>query len=422
MNSPIREPGATEPVSPPSPGRSIAILGVLGSLLLAVIIWWTRPAAGVLADVKPISLAGRALDDSPFVGTRACMNCHPGEHAAHGGSGHAKTLRQAGMDAVARLIEGRVEDDPEQEGVRWSYHREEGKLIAVREAGPERQRLPLDFALGSGAHAITFVSLSRETRPPSAEEHRLTYFTRSNTLGLTPGQASRTKSPGLSSTGLTLTPAVVLDCLECHGTRTVNPRNGGLSPETLIPNVSCERCHGPGRAHAEAALAGVTNATVLAMPFGGTRETASDQITMCGRCHRLPSMMPADSIRTDNPQIARFPSVGLTQSACFRKSNGSLSCTTCHDAHARASTDLVGYEATCKSCHATGKSSSGIPAESCSVNPRDVCIGCHMPKRETRYGLWFSDHWIRAEREPLRSHAPESGVDGRRGHQGQTHP
>ena len=35
--------------------------------------------------------------------------------------------------------------------------------------------------------------------------------------------------------------------------------------ETLIPNVTCERCHGPGRRHVEAARRGEAS---LDMPFG----------------------------------------------------------------------------------------------------------------------------------------------------------
>src|SRR6185312_11207376 len=108
-----------------------------------------------------------------------------------------------------------------------------------------------------------------------------------------------------------------------------------------------------------------------------------------GDCHRHPSLVQAGSIRTDDPEIARFQPVGLMQSACYRKSQGALSCVTCHDPHSRLSTARPAYEAACLSCH------SGPSQTACPVSPKAGCIDCHMPKRETAPHLMFTDHWIR---------------------------
>jgi hypothetical protein len=165
----------------------------------------------------------------------------------------------------------------------------------------------------------------------------------------------------------------------------------------MIPNVSCERCHGPGRAHVEAAIknsADGRESPLPTMPFGGG-ESGPEQIALCGRCHRVPSMIPTSWIRTDNAMLARFPSVGLSFSACYTKSDGALSCTTCHDPHGRTSKDTESYEAACLSCHeAEAKSTDTM--RPCPVNPRNGCIECHMPLRgPSDAGLSFTDHWIR---------------------------
>ena len=41
---------------------------------------------------------------SKLVGNKVCAECHPGEHALHAGSGHARTLKPAGKTAVALWV------------------------------------------------------------------------------------------------------------------------------------------------------------------------------------------------------------------------------------------------------------------------------------------------------------------------------
>ena len=59
-----------------------------------------------------------------------------------------------------------------------------------------------------------------------------------------------------------------------------------LETATLFPNVSCERCHGPGRDHVEAARRGEDRpahaqwGTILYHPWV--------EVNLCGECHRLP--------------------------------------------------------------------------------------------------------------------------------------
>jgi predicted CXXCH cytochrome family protein len=161
----------------------------------------------------------------------------------------------------------------------------------------------------------------------------------------------------------------------------------------MIPNVECERCHGPGRSHVEAARGGAQGAA-LGMPFGPGRWSAAEQMRLCGACHRLPEMGDPSLIRTDNPELARFQPIGLMQSACYKKTGGGLTCTTCHDPHARASTNTRDYESVCLSCH---KAPTGTP---CTVSPATGCVACHMPRRDVGRGMMVTDHWVRIAGEP----------------------
>lgn len=130
-----------------------------------------------------------------------------------------------------------------------------------------------------------------------------------------------------------MTPEETLKCFGCHATRTSHEGNAVLDRSTMIPNVSCERCHGPAREHVDAARRGETE---LTMPFGLDAWTTEQMKTFCGKCHRDPAKAPPGLIQPDNVQLARFQPVGLSQSRCYIESKGALSCVTCHDPHARA--------------------------------------------------------------------------------------
>lgn len=368
----------------------LILAGTLGIALVAWLGWrMTDPGPSRPAS-RPLTIAGVATTDRRYVGSETCRECHPGEHALHSGSGHAHTLRRPGRVETVNQIVGREFADPAQEGVGWTYHLEGNRLVADRRETDQVASFVLDFALGAGRHAITFVSVvGGESGHPEGVEHRLTYYSEDGRMDLTPGQGAGTPEADRVPLGAKLPPAILLDCLECHATPTARS-NGWLDPSILIPNVTCERCHGPGRDHVEAAREDREDR--LAMPFGPNRYSGPEQVVLCGRCHRIPEMVPPQTIRPDNLALARFPSVGLVQSACFQGSKGAFTCTTCHDPHARTSADVGRYETVCRSCH---EPDQGTP---CPVNPREGCLSCHMPSRDVGHGMLFSDHWIRVHR------------------------
>ncbi len=379
----------------------------VGVVLVGGIVWWaSRPAPAPTTERVPAS--AREEDQAErYAGYRTCRECHPGAYALYTESGHARTIRPAASRALARWLDGKEFADPEDPDVTWSYDLDDGVLSTVRTEGAEHQRLMIDFALGSGNHATTFVSVDdSDTRAPVGREHRLTYFAHEDGMGLTPGQRAETGNVGTNRLGRDLSSQMVFLCIGCHVTLTSAHGAEELDVETMIPNVSCERCHGPAREHVEKARRGQTN---LTMPFGLGRWTAESQIRMCGRCHRLPEMAPAEAIRPDNTELARFQPIGLLQSPCYKRSDGALSCVTCHDPHARTSTDRVHYEATCRSCHSDAPEHSRTV---CPVSPRSGCIDCHMPSQEATAGMSFTDHWIRVREERGGHHEPSGAEKG----------
>ena len=398
---PPHGPSSPDSAAGPAPARRVPAaltLGAAALLLGGLALWATMgrgPATGRAGAKRPAT-GWLAL----FAGDRACRECHPGETAAHSRSGHAHTLRPAAESALARRLDGLSVPDPEDPGVTWSYAFRDGRLSVRREAGSQVERFLIDYAFGSGRHATTFFSLTDpDPRHMTGLEHRLTHYTATGRLGLTPGHKAGEAVDEATPLGAQLPQGEVVHCFRCHTTMTSAADGKVLDPATMIPNIGCERCHGPARAHVAAARRGSKR---LAMPFGLGRATAAQQMELCGQCHRYPvnraplwdfEIGPAD-IRVDNPIIIRFQPVGLMQSACYTRSQGALSCVTCHDPHARTSRDRAAYEAACLSCH-----QSPAPHPACPVSPRADCLRCHMPARDAGQGILFTDHWIRVRKD-----------------------
>jgi hypothetical protein len=345
-------------------------------------------AAGLTKGTPPRSRIAAGL-----VGAQTCRECHPGESAASSRSGHSRTLRRGDLGAIARWLDGRTVKDPEVPAATWTYALANGKLEVERAENGKYQCFPLDFAVGSGANGVTFITTRHV--PGSGPgvtgvEHRLSYITRRGGLLVTPGQGkddSMSKRDEVSPSGRVLDGAALEKCLNCHATATATHGADQFDPDTLVPNVSCERCHGPGRDHVRAARKGLED-EALKVPLGLDDSAPLRQIFLCGQCHRTINSVSPRQVDERNPEIASFQPVGLELSRCFQQGKSGLRCTSCHDPHARVSRDHTAYEAVCLKCH------SPLHRRTCPVSATEGCIKCHMPTRTVSVEFEFTDHWI----------------------------
>jgi tetratricopeptide (TPR) repeat protein len=267
-----------------------------------------------------------------YIGSAACKGCHSSQFESQSQSGHAHALRRA----------------------------------APSDPGPGRRA---QWAFGAGAKATTWVS---QTSEDSIAEHGLTYYASTKSLALTPGHATsadriyRTFDPV----------ATALRCFRCHSTGPVTlARKMQVQPGET--GVRCEACHGPGRAHAES-----DGAVAIQNP---KRMTAIRINTLCGACHREASALD-DGTDWSNPWNVRHQPSYLHRAACFRNSQGALSCLTCHDPHQPLKTTAAAYDAKCVSCHPGVTHTAPVVSRSCS--------GCHMPQVPAGKDLKFTNHWI----------------------------
>jgi tetratricopeptide (TPR) repeat protein len=275
---------------------------------------------------------GLAAQETGYTGAAVCRSCHPSQFASQAKSEHARALRKA------------LPTDPVPGGkAQWAF--------------------------GAGAKAITWVS---QTGEDSIAEHGLTYYTATKSLAVTPGHKTtadvvyRTFDPAASA----------LLCFRCHST---GPITLGVKFQVQpgAPGVHCEACHGPGRAHAESSGAA---------PMQNPKRLSAARINvLCGSCHRQASDLDDDRDWSNAWNVRHQPSY-LHRAACFRNSNGALSCLTCHDSHQALQTAAAAYDGKCSGCHSK-------PVHTTAVAGRS-CVGCHMPQVAVSANLKFTNHWI----------------------------
>lgn len=241
------------------------------------------------------------------------------------------------------------------------------------------------YALGSGKYAMTYVG---EIGPQRLTEYRMTYLPARRAWCVTPGQGAL----GNLNLGDKREMGVARKCILCHAVKT---RPDSVGPAEGFLGVGCESCHGAGSAHVAAMRSGAP----ADRKMEDLRKAPADRIdAVCTRCHRSLNDVSLES--EDASQSARFQGYGLEQSACFRKSGGRLSCVTCHNPHTDVSTDRTAFVKACLTCHSTVSRQNKV----CPVNPREGCIECHMPRRQTfpdqHIPISMADHRIMAYRHP----------------------
>lgn len=356
---------------------TIALAGLAGLMISA---WWfrgrlpTRPEAPAPREHAPAETAA-------LVDEQQCGACHRRIAKDHQRSGHADTFHLTREQDIARTLADRVIPDPER-GHSFRYHHDEkdGLSVSIPERG-DGERLSLPYALGSGQHAVTFLSLQSDRFGDTfGIEHRLSLYRQGddNDFDLTPGHRGVAPSAPMEHWGKVIRGDTLSSCLGCHTTSLRIERDQIVD---LHPNVGCQSCHGSGAEHVAAKRAGST---------GGIRvpQTAAQEIELCGRCHRLPSSEPSPQLSPDIVRNVRFQPANLIQSRCYQQS-ADLRCSTCHDPHQPVSRDVTHYVERCLSCHTSGS------GKVCRVSPGEDCIRCHMPAIDVHRGIEFHDHWIR---------------------------
>lgn len=259
-------------------------------------------------------------------------------------------------------------------------------------SGFEPYRLRVDYVLGSGEHAQSYL---HRTATNSLIEFPVSWYARQGGYWqMSPGY-DRRGHQGFSR-------EINYRCMFCHNAYPDLKGSDGDSvfAAELPQGIDCERCHGPGELHIRDPKRGSI--------VNPARLTAERSMEVCLQCHLETTSgdLPGDRLRAGRDVFSYRPgeplgayrvyldhapeaelgekfeivssAYRLRQSACFRAQSEKLACTRCHDVHrasSRAET-VARTQGVCISCHEEAKYREETHAKGGN------CVTCHMPARE----------------------------------------
>jgi tetratricopeptide (TPR) repeat protein len=399
-------------------GRN-AILALIGIAVLC--------AAGFYAwrELRPAAHAPAQADahgGEGYADPATCVSCH---------ADIAKTYAQTGMGRSFHRVnasdasEGFTAHNTLYNKASDRYYAmvaKDGKLYEQRhqvgfdgkEANLEEKQI--DYVIGSGNHSRTY--LHRSSDGKLVELPVSWYSEMGGYWEMSPGYDNPNQKDFRRPIGY--------ECMSCHNaypaadqvSRTSSDENdfGDKLPE----GIDCQRCHGPGSAHVQAATKeGTSLDAVRASILNPAKLPRDRQMNVCMQCHlettSLPlphsirrftraafSFRPGEMLQDYETFFDHKPGTGyddrlevahqayrLRKSACFL--NSQMTCTTCHNPHQalRGEEATKHYVAVCSSCH------TNVHAKMAPVAGKN-CLTCHMWKQRTEDAVHvvMTDHYI----------------------------
>lgn len=371
-----------------------------------------RATAETPATLPPTRapLAPPLLPTDPGPGPEVCADCHP-EHAfGFLETGMGKSLyRPTEQPRIEDFTPDKATVTHPHSGLRYRAYVDEQGRWWQEETLPGtdyRRRVEVEWIVGSGNHTRSYFGVVEG----AIVQMPLTWYSHRAIWDMSPGyevaKHFRFDRP------------IKPICLFCHNDLTPL-RDGTLAAYTrpLAEGITCNRCHGNGKAHVAARLAGE------APPEGQPDQTILNpghldtltQLRMCQQCHltgedrvlltdrRWDTYDPRTPLE-DHLSIYVYARDGgadfgisshghrLSLSACFQKSAGTLGCTRCHDPHKKG--DPRSQRAACLGCHQPAECGSAH-----GTKPDAECAGCHMRSGGTSDipHVTFTDHFIRKD-------------------------
>jgi predicted CXXCH cytochrome family protein len=359
--------------------------------------------------IRSVFISG---EDVGYVDSVVCAGCHRRIYDSY---------RQTGMGRSFYRVRPQTNIEDYQKNNTYYHEASDRHYTMYERAGRYYQRRyqigpdghernvvekEIHFVLGSGNHARTYLH-----RTSSGQLLQLPvgwYAERGGFWAMNPGYDRPDH--------LDFRRKIDRECFFCHNAYPPVQSDYGqreLTVAGIMPEgIDCQRCHGPGQSHVNLARGGAQLEAIRRAVVNPARLSRERQLELCLQCHlestshRLPyslrrygrgyfSYRPGEPLGNYILHFDRAPKTGsddpfeiahaayrLFRSACFQKSSGALSCTTCHNPHGLSDENEAKkrYAQICRNCHSNALAplvSTGRHTAS------DECIGCHMPRRRT---------------------------------------
>ena len=431
----------------PRSSRRWIPLGVAAVLVIGVVLAVRGPLLHHLQRQSG-SDASSETAGARYASPGSCASCHRRIAQTYSQTGMARSFAKVRVGAPQL---GDVETSGDlyhaASGRHYRIEERDGQLLQRRHTigfggrPADEFEFSADYVIGSGNHARTF--LRRDADGRLREMPVSWYSDRGGYWAMSPGY-DRPAHLGFRR-------VISLDCMACHNGyprgAVTNAGNGPGFAEPLTEGIDCQRCHGPGQAHIEAAEADDRAAARRAI-VNPAKLDRDRQMDTCLQCHLETTSSPlpfqirrferppfsyvpgqklgdhvihfdhaAGSGRQDKFEIVGSASYRLRQSACFLQSE--MTCVTCHNPHniPRGAAAVQHYVAVCASCHKGPHEATppaGVPPLARSeAGASATCLDCHMPKRrvEDAVHVVMTDHLIQRHRPPNDLLAPREEAE-----------
>lgn len=326
-----------------------------------------------------------------YVGPQACAKCHETE------MGQRSTAMGRAMEPVATSAVLRAHPRLTFRSGIYSYEitRKGDQSLYTVTDGTRTFSEPILYSFGQGKAGQTYIFRHNG----ELHETRVSFYKDRKGLDWTMGYQLSLPSSLYDAAGRALKGNEARECFACHSTAAIAGLE--LQLDRLIPGITCEACHGPGRDHIAAMEAKRFDDQRIFNP--GKMETDEMAQEFCGSCHHS-----VEQVLTNNKLQGlirvRFQPYRLFTSRGHDPDDARLRCTTCHNPHEDPVQDPAFYDPKCLACHRTAASSKsatvaeenqGRASKACPVAER-LCVSCHMPKIEVPgTHFQFTDHRIR---------------------------
>src|SRR5437764_2653476 len=225
-----------------------------------------------------------ALVAALFVNDARCTSCHEKIVHTYHDVGMSKSFYRPRQDDVIENF-AKLPFKHAKSGDVLDLRWRDGRLIFRRTRGTSVFEQPVDWSLGSGHHARTYLY-----QTPNGELYQLplAWYSQTKEWGMAPGY-DRADHEGVLRRARH-------ECLFCHNAYPALPpvrlnywRDQTL-PAQLPEGIGCQRCHGPGSEHVALASAGAENDVVRAAIGNPARLDAQRRNDVCYECHMQPSV------------------------------------------------------------------------------------------------------------------------------------
>jgi tetratricopeptide (TPR) repeat protein len=353
-----------------------------------------------------------------------CATCHAKEAEGYRKTGMGRSFYKPSPDRIVEDFTRNNKYYHKASDTWFSMLQRDGKIFQrqyqIGFDGKQTNVLekPVDYVVGSGNHSRTY--LARTAKNTLIELPLAWYAEKGGYFAMNPGYDAPDHEGFRRKIGY--------DCAFCHNAYPAMPAGvqtqgtDAVFPANLPEGIDCQRCHGPGGKHVEATRNHAAQAAISGSIVNPAKLTPQRQLDVCRQCHLettsspLPnsvvkydrdifSYRPGQALedfklfftrenKTDRVEIASA-AFRLDQSQCMLKSNGKLTCTTCHNPHdiKHGQEGAAAYTAACRSCH---NSDFNREVAAGKHTASSDCVTCHMPKRRTDDVVHavMTDHYI----------------------------